>query len=504
MTQINDGLTTASGKINTNTNRLSPQIHPLHRVVYLPRVTAYLFVVLLIPMWLPMPWSFRIWVVSAFLATWPHLLWFVGRKLFPSLRGAQSVIVSDAIIFCLLWPMLNWSIGPLHIVMMALFINSAGCGGIQLVVKTAIAILATMLLIFGLVGFPNAWNVPPANVIAAQLFFTSIYCGFVGLAAYTTGARLTRSRAQLRDLTEQLEQRVAERTAELRSANEAFMRFVPAEFLHTLGYADITKARLGDATARTVTVLFSDVRDFTKFSEQMTPEETFGFLNACLSRVGPHVRVHGGFIDKYIGDAIMALFPSDPAQAIRAGIAMHQEVRAYNAQHPLQPAMAIGIGVHTGRVMMGTIGEEQRFEATVISDAVNLTARLETLTKQLGATILVSQDVAKHLTAKEQDNTRWLGSFVVKGRATPVELIEVFTADDDALRIHKAATRERFRAAIDAYRNNELQLATDEFSALASLDGADGPARWWHRFVMSSRADSSSSRSRDAVYLDEK
>ncbi len=137
-------------------------------------------------------------------------------------------------------------------------------------------------------------------------------------------------------------------------------------------------------------MLFADIRNFTTLSEKMSPEETFRFLNACLSRIGPHIRANRGFVDKYIGDAIMALFPESPADAVRAALAMQREVQAYNAKTQGKTPLAIGLGIHVGQVMMGTIGEEQRFEATVISDAVNLTARIETLTKQLGCSIFWS------------------------------------------------------------------------------------------------------------------
>ena len=154
--------------------------------------------------------------------------------------------------------------------------------------------------------------------------------------------------------------------------------------LNELGHEDVTTAKLGDAASRHVTVLFADIRNFTSMSERMSPAETFAFLNACLSRIGPHIRANGGFVDKYIGDAIMALFPRDPSDAVRAAVAMQAEVRASNARHPERPPVAIGVGIHVGDVMMGTIGEAERFEATVISDSVNLTSSLDTLTKHLG------------------------------------------------------------------------------------------------------------------------
>ena len=163
----------------------------------------------------------------------------------------------------------------------------------------------------------------------------------------------------------------------------AFSRFVPTEFLQLLGQDSLLSVSLGDAVERDITVVFSDIRAFTSLSEQMSPEESFAFLNSYLSGVGPVIRNHRGFIDKYIGDAVMALFPEDPADALHAAIAMQRFVREFNEQRLVEgrPEIRIGVGLHHGRVMLGTIGEDKRLEGTVISDAVNIASRLEGLTK---------------------------------------------------------------------------------------------------------------------------
>jgi class 3 adenylate cyclase len=167
---------------------------------------------------------------------------------------------------------------------------------------------------------------------------------------------------------------LAQRNARARLASERYSeatsRFVPKEFLHALGDADVTDARLGQATDRDMTILFADIRGFTSISEALTPEETFRFLNDCFACVGPPIREYGGFIDKYIGDAIMALFQRSPAEAVRAAVAMQEALREANAAGAFRAPVELGIGIHVGHVMMGTLGEAQRFEATVISEAV--------------------------------------------------------------------------------------------------------------------------------------
>jgi class 3 adenylate cyclase len=270
------------------------------------------------------------------------------------------------------------------------------------------------------------------------------------------------------------------RSARARTAAERFAgstkRFVPEEFLHALGHDDITTVRLGEAATRDVSILFADIREFTTLSEHMTPEETFGFLNACLSRMGPHVRHHGGFVDKYIGDAIMALLPDSANDAIRAAIAMQRETRGTGEE---RRGLEIGVGIHRGRVMMGTIGEASRFEATVIADAVNLTARLESLTKQFGCGILISGEVASCLDDDLLHTSRRLGTFAVKGRSVPVDVFEVFASDLDAIRAAKLASRERLRRMLSHHAAGELDEAISIAGELRDAHPEDGPIAWW-------------------------
>jgi class 3 adenylate cyclase len=296
-------------------------------------------------------------------------------------------------------------------------------------------------------------------------------------------------------------QEARKKSADLARATQ---HFVPRQFLHELGHADVTTAKLGDAASRHVTVLFADIRDFTTISERMSPAETFAFLNTCLSRIGPHVRANGGFVDKYIGDAIMALFPGHPSDAIRAAMAMQAEVEASNARHPQRPPLAIGVGVHVGDVMMGTIGEAERFEATVISDTVNLTARLESLTKQLGCSVLLSGDVFAALDESLREHTRKLGSFVVKGRAQAVELYELFASDSPELRAAKVTSMGRFDELLAAYAQGDTFRALDLATELRDACPDDGPATWWFLRLAKECADDAIPSSNGLVVLDAK
>ncbi|TGK07977.1 adenylate/guanylate cyclase domain-containing protein [Leptospira semungkisensis] len=213
----------------------------------------------------------------------------------------------------------------------------------------------------------------------------------------------------------------------LLEVNKAYSRFVPLAFLKFLNKNDITEIGLGDQIQREMTILFSDIRSFTQLSEKMTPKDNFDFLNSYMRRMGPIIRKHGGFIDKYLGDGIMALFPNVPDQALEAAMEMLRELEALNesrADRNYEP-IKIGIGLHTGTLMLGTIGEEERMDGTVISDAVNLASRIEGLTKEFHANLLLSENTYRKLKNRKKYSFKKLGKVKVKGKTNSSEVYEV-------------------------------------------------------------------------------
>jgi class 3 adenylate cyclase len=153
---------------------------------------------------------------------------------------------------------------------------------------------------------------------------------------------------------ETLKSELAGSKSELQGALESYSRFVPKEFLKLLGKEDIRQVVPADQVLRRVAVLFSDIRSFTALSEKMTPEQNFAFLNSYLRRMDPFVWDNGGFIDKYIGDSIMALFPENEEGALKAAIQMTLYLPVYNAQRRGfgYDALKIGIGLHSGPVIL--------------------------------------------------------------------------------------------------------------------------------------------------------
>ena len=249
---------------------------------------------------------------------------------------------------------------------------------------------------------------------------------------------------------------------------KAYGRFVPHDFLRFLEKERITDVRLGDQVAREMTVLFSDIQSFAELSESMSPEENFNFLNSYLSRVGPEIRANKGFIDKYIGDAIMALFPERPDDAVRAAVAMRARLIEYNghrASSGYKP-IAVGIGIHTGRLMLGTLGEQERMDGSVISDAVNLCSRLESLTRLYGGAVLVTGVTLSRMDNARAFRTRFVDRVRVKGRRESVLIYEVFDGDPPDVIERKTVSRADWTNALNLYYDRQFVRA---FKALTAL-----------------------------------
>ncbi len=252
---------------------------------------------------------------------------------------------------------------------------------------------------------------------------------------------------------------------QLSRVNIAYSNFVPLEFLQLLEKDSIVDVRLGDHVQKRMAVLFADIRSFTTLSENMSPKDNFEFINAYLGGVSPVIRKHHGFIDKYIGDAIMALFPENADDAVQAAIEIHRQLVKFNQereQFSLQP-IKIGIGLHIGTLMLGTIGEEKRMEGTVISDAVNLASRLEGLTKMYGASILVSEAFLNELTHLHQYDYRFLGKVRVKGKKAPVDVYEIINPESSEVREKKIVLKTEFTQALDIYYKKQFEQALIKF-----------------------------------------
>jgi two-component system sensor histidine kinase ChiS len=278
-----------------------------------------------------------------------------------------------------------------------------------------------------------------------------------------------------------LKEELAGKSRQLRSALDSFSRFVPREFLKCLNKDNITEVELGDNALRYMSILFSDIRSFTQLSEKMTPQQTFKFLNSYLDRMNPFIWNNRGFIDKYIGDSIMALFPYGEESGLSAAVEMLKHIPVYNAHrggYGYAP-IRIGIGIHTGPVILGTIGHEMFMQGTVISDAVNIAAYLESRTKIYKVSLIVSEQLITGIKDPGKFRYRLLDKISVKGKDIPVVIYEVFEGDPEPLADLKQRTKRQFERGVQEYLNRNMVQALKIFHELHKRHKEDDTVKYY-------------------------
>ncbi|MEO1254504.1 MAG: adenylate/guanylate cyclase domain-containing protein, partial [Bacteroidota bacterium] len=273
-------------------------------------------------------------------------------------------------------------------------------------------------------------------------------------------------------------QKVEERTAELAAANkrlvrlsEANSRFVPDEFLNRLGKAGIEDVSLGDHVEQEMTVMFSDIRDFTSISEGLDPQENFDFINSYLNGIVPIIRNNGGFIDKFVGDSVMALFPGSPDGAIEAILGFEEFLKEFNQRLTKEgkKPIYIGTGLHTGNLILGTIGHDDRLETTVISDAVNTAARVEGLTKYYGAKAIFTEYTLSKVNKSEAFHYRFLDKVRVKGKSRTISIYELIHPENTK----KVKSLESYNKALKKLRSNNVGEANSILEELKDKNPDD-------------------------------
>ena len=273
----------------------------------------------------------------------------------------------------------------------------------------------------------------------------------------------------------------------LRQMHQAASRFVPHEYLGFLQKESITHINLGDYVSDEMTVMFSDLRSFTTISETMTPQENFDFVNAYLGRVSPVVREYHGFIVKYLGDGIMAIFPRGADDAVQAGIEKLNQVNLYNEYRLTKGRLPIqvGIGVNTGHMMVGMVGERHRMQGDAFSDDVNLTSRVEGLTKYYHVSCIITAATYARLADPSRYNIRFLDKVQVKGKQKALDLYEVYDADPLLLRTLKQETLADFEEALRLYYAQAFADAQTKLFGVLQRNPKDKVA--WHHLVQATR-----------------
>jgi adenylate cyclase len=219
--------------------------------------------------------------------------------------------------------------------------------------------------------------------------------------------------------------------------SEARGRFLPRTLVDRLGRT-LDEVEIGDRATEPMTVLFADIRDSTALTERLTSEDAFVLIADFFARSARVVREHRGSVDRYLGDGYMALFPRRVEDALDAALALQNAVRELNREG-IGPPIEIGVGIHTGPVTFGTVGDARHIDTTIVSDTVNTAKRVEGLSKRLRHAVVATEDVM-HLV---RDPSRYivtpLGAQPVRGKREPIDVMAI-AATADVRRVNTTGT----------------------------------------------------------------
>ena len=266
----------------------------------------------------------------------------------------------------------------------------------------------------------------------------------------------------------------------VREARDVFERFVPPAYLRRIASKGLKSIRLGEADQQCVTVLCCDIRGFTPLSERLTPSQLIAFINYLFEKITRVVDGRQGVIDKFLGDAILCIFEGvDSAQrAVNCGVDILTVVKSLNAEgQPAGQTVEIGIGLHTGPVILGTIGSPKRMDSTVLGLTVNLAKRLEEVTRPLGVDMIISDQVANRLQEGHGHRFRRLGEVSVKGISTPMVITEVYDQDLPEVRDLKESITPIMTEGIELFTDGCLDAALSKFQEVQSIFPQDVPLR---------------------------
>ena len=206
----------------------------------------------------------------------------------------------------------------------------------------------------------------------------------------------------------------------------------------------------------------------------MNLSENFDYIRQHVYDVGPIIMNNNGFVNQYYGDGIMAIFPDNPSDALQASIDMQNQLNGKEQKLGVEHIdTKVGVGIHTGNLMMGIIGDEYHNQPVTIADTVNIASRIESLTKFFGTKILLSQSSLDRITYPHNFDFRFLGKVQVKGRSKHIPIYECFNGDDEEIYLKKKNSLEQFQDGLKYYYSKDFPRATVVFRDILLLNPAD-------------------------------
>jgi len=269
--------------------------------------------------------------------------------------------------------------------------------------------------------------------------------------------------------------------SQMQELNKSYTRFVPEEFLRMLDRESILDVAAGDQKIKEMIIMFADIRNFTTLSETIPAKKTFSILNDYLSHVTSAIHDNGGIIDKFMGDGIMAMFPDDADKALQAAIQMQQGVEKFNQSRieENESTIQIGIGLHMGTVILGTVGTTNRLNTTVIGDPVNLASRLENYTKTNKTTIQLSGELKSKLKNPEAFHLREVGHLIARGKSINIKLIEEYSVKPEHVVAAMKTNQNILEKSVNYFEKNQYEKAKENFVFYLEVVPSDEVAKYY-------------------------
>ena len=247
----------------------------------------------------------------------------------------------------------------------------------------------------------------------------------------------------------------------IKKTNLEYEKYVPKQFLKFLGKNSILELELGNQVQKEVTTMFCDIRNSTATSSTLSLEDNFNYINSYLKVVSPLVRKHGGFVDKYLGDGILAVFMK-AENAMECAVQIVKAIEQKNKSSVATPSMDVGISLNTGEVVFGVVGEEERKSPTIISDTVNLASKMENINKFFHTKIIFSKRTLNSLRNEYPLSYRFIGTLTLEDKDY-LSMFECLDSYDKKTREKLESVKVTFEQGVRYYNLGKYHNAKENF-----------------------------------------
>lgn len=253
-----------------------------------------------------------------------------------------------------------------------------------------------------------------------------------------------------------------QKQAIIENTNSEFEKFIPKQIIQMFGKKNVLQLEVGSKIQKEVTTLFCDIRNSEAVSSTLSMEENFNYINSYLNLVSPLVRKHNGFVDKYLGDGVLAVFTS-PDQAINCAHAICRMITQKNIQNRSMPNLDVGIGINTSDVVFGVVGDEVRKAPTIISNAMDIANKMQDINKKYGCIIVFSKDTLNSISGKTNISYRYIGNVQLEDNKEQISLFESLNAYPRPKRERLEKYRIEFEEGVRKYNNAKFAEAQTIF-----------------------------------------